>query len=85
MYSAYVVDVKKNCGHSTLLIATIRVCYKQSANTYLPSYLTILVLLGFLLPLSFSFFLLIYFYCVSLLVASESLQVDIFTIFCNYD
>ena len=33
--SAYVVDVKKNCGHSTLL-ATIRVCYKQNANTYLP-------------------------------------------------
>ena len=59
VYSAYVVDVKKNCGHSTLL-ATIRVCYKQSANTYLPSYLTILVSLGFLLPLSFSFFLCVF-------------------------
>ena len=37
MYSAYVVDVKKNCGHSTLL-ATIRVCYYQNANTYIFTY-----------------------------------------------
>ena len=30
--SAGSVDVKKNCGHSTLL-ATIRVCYYQNDNT----------------------------------------------------
>ena len=69
MYSAYVVDVKKNCGHSTLLIATIRVCYKQSANTYLPSYLTILVSLGFFAS-SFLLFFPMCFHCVSFLVAT---------------
>ena len=55
-------------------------------HAYLPSYLSILVSLCFLLPLSFSFFIIyLSIFIVYLFLWLMSPQVDIFTIFCNYD